>query len=133
MKIIPNLSFNGNCLEALEYYKKIFDGGILQIVTYDEVNYKCSDDEKKKIFSAIMLLGKNTVYFNDKLNEKIGNNITMIIEFFNEEDLNNISGKLSKEGTISVEMGETTWGSQYVEIVDKFGIVWGLNYEMQLI
>lgn len=133
MKIIPNLSFNGNCLEALEYYKKIFDGEILQIVTYDEVNYKCSDDEKKKIFSAIMLLGKNTVYFNDKLNEKIGNNITMIIEFFNEEDLNNISGKLSEEGTISVEMGETTWGSQYVEIVDKFGIVWGLNYEMQLI
>ena len=109
MKIIPNLSFNGNCLEALEYYKKIFDGEILQIVTYDEVNYKCSEDEKKKIFSAIMLLGKNTVYFNDKLNEKIGNNITMIIEFFNEEDLNNISGKLSKEGTISVEMGETTW------------------------
>ncbi len=133
MKIIPNLSFNGNCLEALEYYKKIFDGEILQIVTYDEVNYKCSEDEKKKIFSAIMLLGKNTVYFNDKLNEKIGNNITMIIEFFNEEDLNNISGKLSEEGTISVEMGETTWGSQYVEIVDKFGIVWGLNYEMQLI
>lgn len=133
MKIIPNLSFNGNCLEALEYYKKIFDGEILQIVTYDEVNCKCSEDEKKKIFSAIMLLGKNTVYFNDKLNEKIGNNITMIIEFFNEEDLNNISGKLSKEGTISVEMGETTWGSQYVEIVDKFGIVWGLNYEMQLI
>lgn len=133
MKIIPNLSFNGNCLEALEYYKKIFDGEILQIVTYDEVNYKCSEDEKKKIFSAIMLLGKNTVYFNDKLNEKIGNNITMIIEFFNEEDLNNISGKLSKEGTISVEMGETTWGSQYVEIVDKFGIVWGLNYKMQLI
>ena len=133
MKIIPNLSFNGNCLEALGYYKKIFDGEILQIVTYDEVNYKCSEDEKKKIFSAIMLLGKNTVYFNDKLNEKIGNNITMIIEFFNEEDLNNISGKLSKEGTISVEMGETTWGSQYVEIVDKFGIVWGLNYEMQLI
>ena len=133
MKIIPNLSFNGNCLVALEYYKKIFNGVILQIVTYDEVNYKCSEDEKKKIFSAIMLLGKNTVYFNDKLNEKIGNNITMIIEFFNEEDLNNISGKLSKEGTISVEMGETTWGSQYVEIVDKFGIVWGLNYEMQLI
>ncbi len=133
MKIIPNLSFNGNCLEALEYYKKIFDGEILQIVTYDEVNYKCPEDEKKKIFSAIMLLGKNTVYFNDKLNEKIGNNITMIIEFFNEEDLNNISGKLSEEGTISVEMGETTWGSQYVEIVDKFGIVWGLNYEMQLI
>lgn len=133
MKIIPNLSFNGNCLEALEYYKKIFDGEILQIVTYDEVNYKCLEDEKKKIFSAIMLLGKNTVYFNDKLNEKIGNNITMIIEFFNEEDLNNISGKLSEEGTISVEMGETTWGSQYVEIVDKFGIVWGLNYEMQLI
>lgn len=133
MKIIPNLSFNGNCLEALEYYKKIFDGEILQIVTYDEVNYKCSEDEKKKIFSAIMLLGKNTVYFNDKLNEKIGNNITMIIEFFNEEDLNNISGKLSEEGTISVKMGETTWGSQYVEIVDKFGIVWGLNYEMQLI
>ena len=133
MKIIPNLSFNGNCLEALEYYKKIFDGEILQIVTYDEVNYKCSEDEKKKIFSAIMLLGKNTVYFNDKLNEKIGNNITMIIEFFNEGDLNNISGKLSKEETISVEMGETTWGSQYVEIVDKFGIVWGLNYEMQLI
>lgn len=133
MKIIPNLSFNGNCLEALEYYKKIFDGEILQIVTYDEVNYKCSEDEKKKIFSAIMLLGKNTVYFNDKLNEKIGNNITMIIEFFNEEDLNNISRKLSEEGIISVEMGETTWGSQYVEIVDKFGIVWGLNYEMQLI
>lgn len=133
MKIIPNLSFNGNCLEALEYYKKIFDGEILQIVTYDEVNYKCSEDEKKKIFSAIMLLGKNTVYFNDKLNEKIGNNITMIIEFFNEEDLNNISRKLSEEGIISVEMGETTWGSQYVEIVDKFGVVWGLNYEMQLI
>lgn len=133
MKIIPNLSFNGNCLEALEYYKNIFDGEILQIVTYDEVNYKCSEEEKKKIFSAIMLLGKDTVYFNDKLNEKIGNNITMIIEFFNEKDLNIISNKLLVEGTISVEMGETNWGSKYIEIIDKFGVIWGLNYEMQLI
>ena len=133
MKIIPNISFNGNCLEALEYYKKIFDGEILQIVTYDEINYKCEEEEKKKIFSAIMLLGKDTVYFNDKLNEKIGNNITMIIEFFNEEELNDISSKLSKEGTISVEMGETNWGSKYVEIIDKFGVIWGLNFEMQLI
>ena len=133
MKIIPNISFNGNCLEALEYYKKIFDGEILQIVTYDEINYKCEEEEKKKNFSAIMLLGKDTVYFNDKLNEKIGNNITMIIEFFNEEELNDISSKLSKEGTISVEMGETNWGSKYVEIIDKFGVIWGLNFEMQLI
>lgn len=133
MKIIPNLSFNGNCLEALEYYKNVFDGEILQIITYEEVNFKCSDEEKKKIFSAIMLLGKNTVYFNDKLDERIGNNITMIIEFFNEEDLENISMKLSKEGNITIEMNETSWGSKYTEIIDKYGIIWGLNYEMQLI
>lgn len=133
MKIIPNLSFNGNCLEALEYYKSVFDGEILQIITYEEVNFKCSDEEKKKIFSAIMLLGKNTLYFNDKLDERIGNNITMIIEFFNENDLENISMKLSKDGVITIEMNETSWGSKYTEIIDKYGVTWGLNYEMQLI
>ncbi|MBN2838057.1 MAG: VOC family protein [Fusobacteriaceae bacterium] len=133
MKIIPNLCFNGNCSEAITYYKDIFNGEILQTVSYEEVNIKCSEKENKYIFSSILMIGKDTIYLSDKIDEKIGNNITIMIEFFNEIEFEEIYSKLKEGNKIVSEIKETNWGSSYAEIVDKFGVTWGLNYEMQLI
>lgn len=69
MKLIPNLSFDGKCAEALEYYKDIFDGEIIQAITYSEFDFGCDPLLKDKIFSGILIFGSNTLYMNDEKNE----------------------------------------------------------------
>lgn len=133
MKLIPNLSFDGKCAEALEYYKDIFDGEIIQAITYSEFDFGCDPLLKDKIFSGILIFGSNTLYMNDEKNEFNNCNFKFILEFFNEEDIKSIYEKLKIKGTILQVLEESSWGSLYAEIKDEFGITWGLNLEMGIL
>lgn len=136
MKFIPDLSFDGNCAEALDYYKEVFNGEIIQVVTYEEAVIDCPIDKYEKIFTATLVIAKNTLYFSDVFyrDEVINEGKTAImIEFFNEEEMRILFDNLSKEGLVLKEIEETNWGSLYGSIRDKFGFVWNFNFEMCII
>lgn len=133
MKFIPELIFNGNCVEALNYYKTIFNGEIVQIVTYDEAVVNYNENDADKVFSAVLVIGKNTLYFKDVLfTDKIKSrsNLAIMIEFFNEKDLRTIFEKIAEDGEIIQNLIESNWGSIYGTIEDKYGFVWSFNFEI---
>ncbi len=136
MKFIPDLTFNGNCTEAITYYKEIFNGEIIQIVSYEDAVIDCNEELYNKVFSAVLVIGKNTLYFCDKVIENNINTCTkfsIMIEFFNEEEMRECFEKFSFEGEIIENLKETNWGSLYGSIKDKFGVIWNFNFELSII
>ena len=136
MKFIPDLTFNGNCAEAIEYYKEVFTAEIIQVVTYEDAVIECSEENYNKIFTAVLVIAKNTLYFSDALNNVEINpqgKMAIMIEFFNEDEMREIFDKLAEEGNILREIKETNWGSLYASIEDKYGFLWNFNYEMCII
>lgn len=136
MRLIPELNFNGNCIEAISYYKEIFSGEIIQIVTYDDAVVDCEEDFYDKIFSAVLVIGKNTLYFRDKVTKNYNDSCTklsILIEFFNEEEMRASYEKLAEEGEVLESIKETNWGSLYGSVKDKFGVLWNFNFELSII
>ena len=60
MTFVPTLNFNGKCHEAMELYKKAFDGKVTALMTYGEVNdpsFTLTEDQKNWIYHGELAFG----------------------------------------------------------------------------
>lgn len=48
MKLVPYLGFSGNCEEAINFYKEVFDGEIFQLGRYGESPMETPEELKDK-------------------------------------------------------------------------------------
>ncbi len=133
MKFVPHLHFNRNCKEAQEFYLDVFQGLLLESMTYGESLVEVEEVDKKLIMYAAISLKNDIIYLSDdKEDTNYIPNTTIVIECDSSEELHGIGEKLGNDGEIIQSLNETAWGSYYTVIKDKFGIVWALNYEKPL-
>jgi len=138
MKVVPYVSFNGNCEEAIRFYHSVL-GGELQILRFKDLpieeNISISHNWKEKIMHASLNLANgSSIYFGDSWEElplDFGTNYTVHIQVDSEEDVYNFYNKLSIDGSISMPSGKTFWNSIYGSFVDKYGISWGIEFELK--
>lgn len=127
----PYLSFNGNAREALEFYKEVFEGEILGIQTYGDADYPSPPEMDDKIMHAqfkkdqLFLMASDT-FSGDSV--EIGNNISLVLEFDNEEDIQKIYNRLIVNSSILMELQDTFWGAKFARVKDSFGVIWDLNH-----
>ena len=60
MTFVPTLNFNGKCREAMELYKKAFDGKVKVLMTYGEANdpsFTLTEDQKNWIYHGELAFG----------------------------------------------------------------------------
>lgn len=138
MKAIPYVSFNGNCEEAIRFYHSVL-GGELQILRFKDLpaeeNIRISDNWKDKVMHGSIHLGNdNYLYFSDSWDEtplEYGTNCTIHLQVDSSEDAYNHFNNLSAGGNISMPAGKTFWNSIYGSFIDKFGISWGIEFELK--
>ncbi len=133
MKFVPHLHFNRNCREAQEFYLEVFQGLLLESMTYGDSLVEVDENDNDLIMYAAISLKNDILYLSDdRKNTDYVPNTTIVIEFESSEELHSIGEKLGNDGEIIKSLSETAWGSYYTVIKDKFGIFWGLNYEKPL-
>ncbi|MBS4192519.1 VOC family protein [Bacillus sp. FJAT-49705] len=126
----PYLTFNGNAKEALEYYKEVFGGEILNLQTFGEADFPTPPEADDRVMHAqfkkddLFLMASDS-FLNDSV--QLGNNISLALEFENEEEIQMIYDHLSKNGSILMELQDTFWGAKYAKVKDAYGIIWDLN------
>ncbi len=138
MKAIPYISFNGNCEEAVNFYQTVI-GGKINSIRYSELPKEetavISDQWKDKIMHCSLTFEDgNAIYFGDAWENdpvRFGSNSTIHLEVGNEKDVYDFVEKLSEEGVISMPAAKTFWNSVYGSLVDKFGISWGIEFEVK--
>lgn len=144
----PYLVFNGNCSEAFDHYKAVFGGEFDARMTFadgpadmncgDQNNGqengggKISEDEMGKILHVSLGIGNSTLMGSDCPSSQppvnFGDNIAVNILTESEEEADKIFAGLSEGGKVFMPMDKTFWGAYFGMVVDKFGIMWQVNY-----
>ena len=129
MKLKCHLHFNGNCLEAMNYYKEIF-GGELEISTYEGTPLESEELRNKVLFSSLKFKN-NEISASDLIDEdlKIGNAYSIFIESESDEEALSFYEKLSSQGKVLMAYDRSFWGSKFAIINDKYNINWMINYK----
>jgi PhnB protein len=136
MKVTPYVSFNGNCEEAVLFYKSII-GGEAQFMRFSDLppdaGIPISDGWKSKVMHGSLTAGGATIFFGDSWEESpvtFGSNCTVHLNVEKEEDVARIVEGLADGGTITMPAERTFWGSNYGSVVDKYGVHWGVEFEL---
>ncbi|OEH84168.1 hypothetical protein BHU72_12230 [Desulfuribacillus stibiiarsenatis] len=129
--IIPYISFNGNCAEAVKFYQSIL-GGESQILRFGDVppNPKfppVPEDMKNLVMHAELRKNGHIIRFSDTLPHApstLGNAISFSIECANQEETKTVFAGLAAGGSVDMELEPTFFSPLYGRCIDKFGITW---------
>lgn len=137
MKAIPYLSFNGTCEEAVNFYQSVLGGTITSLKFKDMPSgdgVPLSEAMKEKIMhSALTFEDGNVLYFSDTWENaqiKLGDYATIHLVVDKEQDVYDFVEKLAEGGTITMPADKTFWNSVYGSLIDKYGISWGIEFEL---
>ena len=136
MKIIYSyLTFNGNCREAMAFYKKCL-GGELDFLTIGEspLSETMPLKMKKCILQAVLRNGELVLIGTDMVGEKgilKGNAVSLALTCSSEEELRECYTKLSQGGKETYPLKKTASNILFGGITDKYGNTWILNYNKE--
>ncbi len=130
--IISYLTFNGNCREALHFYKQCI-GGELNFQTIGESPMAEQMPPKMKdcILHSTLTNGNVVIMATDISPENgitKGNNISLMLDCSSEDEIKTLYKKLLVGGHSSHSLEDTFWGAIFGDLTDKYGNHWLLNY-----
>ncbi|MCR8660137.1 VOC family protein [Paenibacillus endoradicis] len=136
MSVDVYLNFNGNCRQAVEFYAKVFNQEIAQLMTFGDIPQAPGEakreDTKDLIMHARLQISGSNVMFSDVfpgMPFTEGNNISLALVSTNRQEIESAYEQLQVGGTITMELQETFWSKCYGMLNDKFGIHWLLSLE----
>ncbi|HEY1040388.1 MAG TPA: VOC family protein [Bacteroidia bacterium] len=127
------LTFNGNCREAMTFYRDCL-GGELTFQTIGESPLAAQLPGKMKdcILHSTLTNGNMVLLGSDMVSAqglKKGNTVSMVLNCMSEEEIKSCYKKLSDGGTADHPLENTFFGALFGDLTDKFGNHWLLNYE----
>lgn len=132
IKLDPYLFFQGNCKEAMGFYKEIF-GGELTIQTIGESHDfpgKESMDQNNVMHSMldgdVRLMGSDSPKASAKSAK-----VELSLSGEDEPALRKYWEGLSSGGKVNQPLEKAPWGDTFGMLSDKFGIDWMVNITAQ--
>lgn len=125
----PYIHFNGNCREAMNFYKEIL-GGELFFQTVGESPMAAQMPQfKDNILHAALSSGKIMIMASDGMGmeQKPGNNIEQCLVCESKEEIERLFNKLSAGGSVRMPLKEEFFGT-FAMFTDKFGIQWMVQF-----
>jgi len=127
------LTFNGNCREAMNFYKDCLGGELtLQTIGESPLADKMPPQMKECILHATLIKDKLVLMGSDMVGEnglKKGNSVSLAINCSSDEEIRSFYEKLSAGGKKDHALEESFWGATFGDLTDKYGNHWLLNYE----
>jgi PhnB protein len=132
--IVPYLIFNGDAVEALAFYTKVFDGKILFQQTFGESPMESNQDYKNKIMHATFQADDLIFMASDRPPEYTvhgGTNMSLSLNFKTVDAIEKTFAGLSDGAKITMPLQDTFWGARFGTLTDKFGISWMFNHDYE--
>jgi PhnB protein len=129
----PYLNFNGNCREAMTFYKESLGGELsLQTVGESPIAGQCPSAIHNQILHSSLMNGGLMLFGSDMAGQEpwvFGNAIGLMMNCSSEEEINNAFSRISAGGTVKDPLGVKFWGALFGTVIDKFGIRWMFHYD----
>jgi PhnB protein len=133
MAIHSYLTFNGNCREAMVFYKNCLGGELyLQTIGESPVAEKMPEKIKNYILHSTLTKDSFVLMASDMVEEKgliKGNSVSLMLDCSSEEELKHCYNCLSEEGEQTHPVELSFWGAWFGNLTDKYGNHWLLHYQ----
>ena len=131
-RVSPYLRFDGNCADAMKFYKSCF-GGDLSMMTVAEspMAGQLQGKNPQHVFHASLTSGSIELLGSDMAPKEglmKGNATAFALQCASEQELRTYFSKLSAGGKVSYPVDKASWGGLYGQLIDKFGNDWMLTF-----
>lgn len=130
MKVVPHLTFDGNCREVFEFYQALFSGS-LEMTTFGEspAAQHVPEDWKNRIVHATLTLANSELAGADVSPDEFrkAEGLYLILEPENVVEAERLFQSLSEKGQVLIPLQEMFWSVAYGSVIDKFGTPWEIN------
>ncbi|MEQ8361871.1 MAG: VOC family protein [Cyclobacteriaceae bacterium] len=127
------LTFNGNCREAMTFYKQCLGGELMfQPIKGSPMTDKLPNKMKGCILHSTLANGNFILMGSDIVGEgglQKGNSISLLIDCNTEEELRKYYNNLSINGNATHPIENTFWGALFGGLTDQFGHHWLLHFQ----
>jgi PhnB protein len=131
-QISAYLTFNGNCREAMTFYKECF-GGVLKFQTMDKLPLSEKMPEKMKncILHSTLTKDSLILHGSDMVPQAglvKGNSVSILVNCSTIQEARKIYQKLLAGGESGSDLQDTFWGALFGDVADKYGNHWLINH-----
>lgn len=127
----PYLNFNGNCEEAINFYKDVLGGELLFIQRYGESPMKGMGPDNN-VMHCTLKVGDTHIMASDNPEGQpasVGSNISLAIGSNDPAGAETMFEKMADGGSVTMPMQQTFWAERFGMLTDKYGINWMFNCE----
>jgi PhnB protein len=135
------LSYDGNCEEAFDFYRKVFGGEFSYVSRFSEMPQEegappVPEADRNKILHISLPISKETSIMGsdylDSWGEPLitGTNFSLYVDVPDKKEADRVFGELSEGGNVTMPMGNTFWGAYFGSLTDRFGISWMIGTEL---
>lgn len=136
MLATPVINMTGKCEEAIHYYESVFSTKADFILHYcdakpEDWQKPLSEAEEKYVYHAEMRIGNQRFMFSDIIEFNIiqGNGVFVAITFDTKEEVEKVYNLFLPGSQVLVPLHSTTYSSAVANVIDRYGIRWGLMTE----
>jgi len=132
--IQPYLFFNGNCEEALEFYRKSLGAEIEMMMRYNESPEPSAagtlpPGSGNKIMHACFRIGQTRIMASDDCEpEKTGfQGFSLSLAVPDEQEADRFFAALANGGHVKLPLTKTFFSPKFAMLQDRFGVGWMIN------
>lgn len=127
-KSVTYLTFNGNCNEAMNFYRDCL-GGELRVQRIGDTPNARNLPPAIKHFIVHATLQKDNILImgSDMIEDdglKRGNTMSILLECDNQQEMHHYYGRLADRGKATHPITSTFWGAFFGGLTDRFGHRW---------
>lgn len=127
LSLDPYIFFNGNCKEAMEFYKNVF-GGELTVQTYDQAGQGNMGMSGDSLMHAELSGGEVKLFASDTSKAAPeAKKVSLCLGGNDEAKMRKIFEGLSEGGNVFQALEKMFWGDFFGSVTDKFGVEWMMN------
>ncbi len=134
-KLHAYLSFNGNCREAMSFYRDCLGGKLtFQALRESPLAEKLPPAMQKTILHSTLVKDGLVLMGTDLLGEeglKKGNTVSLLLECSSEEEARDCYRKLAEGGMPRHPLHPGFSGDLFGDLTDKYGNQWLLHFNKQ--
>lgn len=137
LPLINYVNFDENAIEAITYYKHVFETEEPKIMRYgefDDSSYQPPEHIKHLVMHCEMSIYGSRLMISDTprgfgTDYVVGNNITIALVLSDFDLLNKTWNRLAKDAKIITPFEKTFFSKGYGFLYDKFGVGWQFIHE----
>jgi len=126
--LIPTISFQGNCDEALAFYKEALGAAVKDVAYFRDAPPSSGMDESLPpnfvMHSEVLIFGTQITMTDGATAPIAGDYFSLMLSLDSAEEVTSVFNKLADGGQVVAALAPQFWAALCGDVQDRFGMHW---------